>query len=436
MKPKLSLLFVLLLAGQAYSQLPRRVFLGIKMENLTDDSRKIMELGDLKGVLIAEVFPNSTASEAGLKKGDILLSINNSSFNSTDDVFRSLSDQKAGDAFNYEIFREKKKVKGKSVFKAFPEEKYKDLDVIYADSKSAIGQQRIIITRPKQQKRFPVVAFIGGIGCYSLDFPMDTTRVEVQLLNSITRAGYLCARLEKPGMGDNAKYCKACKEVNFEEETTGYVEAIKALKKREDVDSNSIYIIGHSMGGVFAPLVSQRTPIKGIIAYGTIGSNFLEYLIKTRRTIGEAYKMPPEETDQMVKDFCECATYYFAEKLSTADAGKKNKDCEEYLSIFDLRSRAYNDQLYGYNIPALWKPYSGKALIIWGESDFISSAHDHQLLTDAINYYHKGNAELLTIKNSSHGMTLAASFSEAQKNPGSYNPEIAKAILSWLKKQG
>lgn len=416
-------------------QLPRRVYVGIKMENLTDDSKKIMGLEDIKGVLVADVLPGSTAEAAGFKKGDILLSINGTSVNSTDNVFAVLAGQKGGMAFNYELLRNKKTIKGKSVFKTFPEEKYSGLEVIYADSRSPIGMQRIIITKPKTTKKLPVVTFIGGIGCYSLDFPMDTSRSEVQLMNMLSRAGYMCARLEKPGMGDNAKYCKACNEVSFMEETEGYVQAIKALKQRPDVDSSSVYIIGHSMGGVFAPLIAQKTPVKGIIAYGTIGSSFTEYLAKTRRTIAEAYQMTPDETDDLIKDFCECSGYYFVEKMSTAEAAKKKPVCQEYLSIFDLRSKPYNDELYSLNIPGLWKPYTGKALLIWGKSDYISSKEDHEIVTNAINYYHKGNAEFAIVEHASHGMTLAENFQEAQKSPGPYNPEVGKLMLTWLQKQ-
>jgi len=106
--------------------------------------------------------------------------------------------------------------------------------------------------------------------------------------------------------------------------------------------SKPFAFFGHSMGGVFAPLVAEKTSIKGIIAYGAIGSNFLEYLVKTRKTIAEAYQLSPEESDDLVKDFCECAVYYFAESMTTAEASKKKTSCADYLSIFDLRSRGFS----------------------------------------------------------------------------------------------
>ncbi|HMG16936.1 MAG TPA: hypothetical protein VK590_15875, partial [Saprospiraceae bacterium] len=260
------------------------------------------------------------------------------------------------------------------------------------------------------------------------------TRGEVQLTNRLSRAGFLCARLEKPGMGDNAKYCKPCNEVSFMEETEGYIQAIKALKSRPDVDSNAIYVFGHSMGGVFGPLVAQKTKLKGILAYGTLGSNFIEYLAKTRRTIAEANQMDPVQTDDMIKTFCECSAWYFIDKLTTREAALKSPDCQEYLSLFDLRSRSYNDELYKFNVPSLWKDFNGSSLLLWGESDYVSSKQDHKIIADAINYYHEGKAEFVVVKNTDHGMNNANSFSEAQRNVGTYNNMVDKVILDWLRK--
>lgn len=414
-------------------ELPRRVYLGIRMENLTEDMKNIIGLADFRGVLIAEVLPASTAEKAGFKKGDVLRSLNGTEVNTTVEVISSLSGHKPGESFVYELIRNNKSIKGKATFQAFPQENYADLDVIYTQSSSDIGLQRIIITKPKTQGKLPVVAFIGGIGCYSLDFPSDSTRGEVELLTDLNRSGFLCARLEKPGMGDNAKFCKSCEEVSFTEETNGYVEAIKALKQRHDVDSTQVFIFGHSMGGVFAPLIAQQTPVQGIIAYGTIGSSFIEYLAKTRRTIAQAYTMSPEETDDLVKVFCECSSYYFVEKMTTQQAATKKPVCSEYLGIFDLRSRSYNDELYSYNIPALWKPYNGKVLMLWGESDFISSREDHQIISDAVNYYHPGNATFNTVEHTDHGMNTAKTFREAVSAPGRYNQSVSRKVIDWLK---
>lgn len=431
MRISITTLFLTIALFATSQELKRRPFLGTKLDKITDDVKRIMELPSGKGVLVSEVIANSTAERTGFQKGDVLLKLNGIETNVPAEVVKLVGTYRGGDQFTYEILRNKKIVNGKSVFKEMVKEQYSNIDMEYNATKSAAGVQRLIVSKPKAVKKSPAIIFIGGIGCYSLDNALDTTYNETQLLNSLTRSGFICIRAEKPGMGDNAK-CKPCSEVSFLEELDGYVNAVKTVKKYNYVDSTQIYIIGHSMGGVFAPMVAQKTTLKGIIAYGTIGSNFIEYLNKTRRTIAEAYNWSPVETDDYIKESCECASYYFVDKLTTEQATKKKEACKEFLPVFDYRSRAYNDELYSFNIPGLWKDFKGKALLLWGASDYIASKEDHEILTHTVNYYHSGNATFKVVENCTHGMDYAQSFQEAQKNPHSFNRRVVDEILKWL----
>lgn len=412
-------------------ELKRRPFLGTKLDKISEDVRRVMELPNEKGVLVSDVISNSTAEKTGFLKGDILLKLNGLETNVPAEAVKLVSTYRGGDEFTYELLRNKKIIKGKSVFKEMAKEQYATIDMEYNATKSVNGVQRLIVSKPKTNKKSPAIVFIGGIGCYSLDNALDTNRNETQLLNALTRSGFVCVRAEKPGVGDNTK-CKPCDQVSFKEELDGYINAVKTIKQYNYVDSNNIYIIGHSMGGVFAPMVASKTTIKGIVAYGTIGSNFIEYLNKTRRTIAEAYGWSPVETDDYIKESCECASYYFIDKLTTEQATAKKEACKEYLPVFDYRSRAYNDELYSFNFPALWKDYKGKALLLWGKSDYIASKEDHEILTHTVNYYNSGNATFKVLDNCTHGMDYAPSFQEALKNPGSFNRNVVTEILKWL----
>lgn len=418
----------------AQEVLPRRAFLGIRMENLTDDMRRITGAGDQQAVLLSEVLPGGTAEKAKWQRGDLLTTLNGTPTRTTEDVFALLAGLSTGQTFNYTLLRNKKEVKGRGTLASYPEERYADIAVEYGAAKTAVGLQRVIHTRSKKLagQRLPGVVFIGGVSCYSLDLPMDSGRSEVQLLNGLARNGYACARVEKPGIGDGAKTCKPCAQLSFMEELDGYVQAIRDLKRRPDIDSTNITIIGHSMGGVFGPLAAQRTPVQRIIAYGTIGSNFIEYLAKTRRTIGEAYNWPPEEIDAFIKDYCECAAWYFVDHLSTAEAAAKKPECAEYVGVFDGRSRPYNDELYALNFPALWKDFTGHALLLWGESDYISAREDHAIIAATVNHYHPGHAQVKTIPAADHPMNRSATFQTAATGSDTYNPAVGEAIMAWL----
>ena len=58
-------------------------WLGIRMQNLSDGLRKALGLGDLDGVLVAQVHKHSPAEEAGIEEGDVILEIDGRKMSST-----------------------------------------------------------------------------------------------------------------------------------------------------------------------------------------------------------------------------------------------------------------------------------------------------------------------------------------------------------------
>lgn len=50
-----------------------RGYLGVYLEDLTEDMRKALNLSSLEGVLVNEVIPNSPAEESGIKEGDVII---------------------------------------------------------------------------------------------------------------------------------------------------------------------------------------------------------------------------------------------------------------------------------------------------------------------------------------------------------------------------
>lgn len=54
----------------------RRGMLGVRIQNITDDTAKALELPDTSGVLVSDVSSGSAAEKAGLKRGDIITAIN------------------------------------------------------------------------------------------------------------------------------------------------------------------------------------------------------------------------------------------------------------------------------------------------------------------------------------------------------------------------
>lgn len=428
------LFFLLLLFNLSAQELPRRAFMGIRMEPVTEDVQRVMKLPALKGVLIQQVIAGSTAEAAGIQRGDVLLELDGREVNTPDEAVRMVGAYRAGQSLKYKLLRTGKTIVQQTTIQGVPKESYTDLEVTYGAVRAGNAQLRTMLTKPKHRSgKLPALLFIQGIGCYSMDTPFDTLRAETQLINYIARQGFIVMRVDKSGLGDSQG--APCESIDFFTELEGYRQAYAALQASAEVDASNCFLFGHSMGGLMSPLVAKDFPVKGIVVYGTIGVNFMEYFTNTRRTIAQALELDPAEADLYVKRESACAAMLLNARLSREEAIKLDEVCAGVYDILLLRSAPYWRQLYDLNIPALWQAYSGKTLAAWGSTDYISARREHELIAETVNHNHPGNGTFMEIPNSSHGMQIASTFPEARTNPGPFNPKIAALFADWLKQQ-
>lgn len=424
-----------LAAALPAQDLPRRAFFGLRLLEVPDTLRQRTSLAPGEGVYIQQIIPNSTAAASDLRAGDILLSLDGQPTNDPATTVRLVATYRDQQPLRYTYLRNGRRLSAQTIIRGLPREQYADLEVSYGSVAAGHDTRlRTIVTRPRGVAGpLPALLFIQGVSCYLMDTPFDTSRSETQLLNRLAREGYVVMRVDKSGMGDSQG--PPCTAIDFQTELAGYRAAYAALLQRPDVASDQGYIFGHSMGGVMAPLLARELPVRGIITYGTMGVNFLEYFAATRRTITEAMQLAPDTADAYVRREVECAALLFAAQLSREEALARNAACADVYGLLDIRDSAFWRQLYMLNIPALWHDYEGALLAAWGGSDYISARAEHQYIADIVNARQPGRARFVEIPASSHGMESAPTFAAARANPGAYNEAVGAAVVEWLQEQ-
>ncbi len=83
----------------------KRGFMGVSMVNLTDDLRAYFGVADGLGVLISEVVPDSPAAKAGLKGGDVLVSVDGKSIDGPAALSNYVREKKGGDQIKVDVRR-------------------------------------------------------------------------------------------------------------------------------------------------------------------------------------------------------------------------------------------------------------------------------------------------------------------------------------------
>ncbi|MGB9813066.1 MAG: S1C family serine protease [Thermovenabulum sp.] len=87
-----------------------RPYIGVGLQDITQDLANYFNLKNTNGALISYVQPGSPASAAGLKEGDIILQINNKTVKNANDVANIIKNSKVNDILALLILRDGKQL--------------------------------------------------------------------------------------------------------------------------------------------------------------------------------------------------------------------------------------------------------------------------------------------------------------------------------------
>jgi pimeloyl-ACP methyl ester carboxylesterase len=263
--------------------LARKGLLGAQLRPLTTDelkTRGVFGTGGA-GVLIEGIVPDSTAAAAGLRGGDILVSVGGTRIASPDELIAAISGSQAGEPLTIEFVRDGDRRTATTALRRRPFETSDAYEVVYGSVVSRGKRLRTILTRPKGQGKHPALFLIQGLGSFSIENTAAGAGAYARIIDEFTRRGFVTMRVDKPGQGDSEG--GPTRDIDFETELDGYRQALRALRASEAVDPESIFIFGHSMGGVMAPLLAADIPARGIAAFGTVVKTWHEYTLENAR---------------------------------------------------------------------------------------------------------------------------------------------------------
>jgi len=82
-----------------------RGWLGVGIQDLSEELSEYYGIKEGKGVLVTEVFPGDPADEAGIKPKDIVLSVNGKKVENTRELSKLIADTSVGDTVNIKVLR-------------------------------------------------------------------------------------------------------------------------------------------------------------------------------------------------------------------------------------------------------------------------------------------------------------------------------------------
>lgn len=132
---------------------------------------------------------------------------------------------------------------------------YNQRNVEYNNAKGGIKLAGTL-TWPKEAGRYPAVLLITGSGAQDRDETLFEHKPFLVLADYLTRRGIAVLRVDDRGVGGSTGMLSGSTTADFADDVLAGVEF---LKTQPEIDPKQIGLMGHSEGGIIAPLVASRS---------------------------------------------------------------------------------------------------------------------------------------------------------------------------------
>jgi len=172
---------------------------------------------------------------------------------------------------------------------------YSTEEIVFNNSKAGIDLAGTL-TLPKEGRPSAVVILISGSGPQNRDEEIMNHKPFLLWADYLTKRGIGVLRFDDRGIGKSKGNFAAATSFDFAEDVSYAVEYIKG---RSDLSGIKIGLMGHSEGGIIAPIVaSMRNDVSFLVLLAAPGIKGSEIIVSQQGLIGKASGVSDSEIDK------------------------------------------------------------------------------------------------------------------------------------------
>ena len=157
----------------------------------------------------------------------------------------------------------------------------------YFEEEIAFKSGRILLagtlTIPKEDKKYPAVILLTGNGPQNRDEDIFGFKIFQKIADYLSRRGFAVLRYDDRGVGGSTGNSMNSTTEEFADDAEA---AVDFLKKQRNIDITKIGFIGHSEGGMIAPIVaSNSTDVAFIVLMSGPGVKGGDVLLEQQKLI-------------------------------------------------------------------------------------------------------------------------------------------------------
>lgn len=313
------------------------------------------------------------------------------------------------------------------------------------------------LTYPHGTNKFPAIILITGSGPQTRDEEIAGFKIFKTLADHLTKEGFAVLRYDDRGV--NKSICKTVDESTTEEFAEDVIAAVKYLQSRDNILKDKIGLLGHSEGGIVAPIAAVKFPeIAFIILMAGTGVKGIDVLKEQSKLIMTADKSSEKEIDSYLKmidmiyetirtnkSFDEVKEKIRNDIIENfdeipEDIRKNIKDKNKYASsIAEITVNRFNTNWMKYFLE--YDPYETlkkvkcPVLAILGEKDLqVSVRQNRKFIEEALKNGGNPDYEVVVIPDANHlfQKAVTGSPSEYSELAAEFAPGFLDVITKWV----
>jgi len=175
---------------------------------------------------------------------------------------------------------------------------YYSEDVTFQNTKANISLAGTL-TLPEKEGIFPVVILISGSGPQNRDEELLGHKPFLVISDYLTKNGIAVLRYDDRGVGQSKGDFKTSTSADF---ATDVESAIAYLKTRKEINKKKIGLVGHSEGGLIAPIVASKSKdISFIVLMAGPGIQGDKLLLLQQERIAKANGVSKTEIEKSIQ---------------------------------------------------------------------------------------------------------------------------------------
>lgn len=283
------------------------------------------------------------------------------------------------------------------------------------------------LSYPRDEQRHPAVIIVHGSGPMDRDGSTGNSKIYKDLAWGLATNGICVFRYDKRSNVHGGKLFmeayKGAEYTPYDEIVEDVFFAIKLLKQNRHIDTNNIFIIGHSQGGMMSPMIAQTAGLKGMVLLAANARPIQDMLIEQMNYLypdGSMTLLNYQERNKIIH------------QANFAKKKKLPQDTPVDSFPFGVRASYWN-YLNKYDQVKVFKKLTLPTLVLQGERDYQVTMTDFGLWQNAAKK-RKGPTQFISYPKLNHLFIAGEGPSKPSEYqlPGSLDAKVVKDISEWI----